>query len=310
MRALASLALLAAVAGDAAADNPDLDRAWALKSELRYREAAEAVEAARRRGGAEPGELARMWRLAGEIAAGLERRDQAVEHFARWLALEPDAALPDGASPKLSEPFAAARRRLAGRRLSLTWAVDGRRLVVAASDPLSMIAEVRIERTGGEVIARRRAPPYAATIAGTGPASLVAVALDDAGNLLAIAGDIAIAPVAITRPPVEPRPAWARPLPWAIGAGIAGAASVTFGLLALDAQSQLDDLAEQARRDPFSVSFEQFQDARDRGRRRALIANIGFAVTGAAALTAAVLWLTADSPGPVEPAPGGVAVRF
>ena len=305
---LVALLMIVGVA-EAAADNPDLDRAWALKAELRYQEAAEAIEAARKRGGAEPGELARMWRLAGEIAAGLERRDRAVDAFARYLALAPDAQLPPGVSPKLAEPFAAARRRLAGRRLSLTPAVQGRRVVLEVSDPLSMIAEVRIERGPGQRLASRTAPPYAATIPGTEAASLTALALDDAGNVLSVAGDINVEAI-ITIKTEPPRPLYARPLFWAAGAGVAGAVAATFGILALDAQSELDDLTARARSEPFSVTFEDIEATRDRGRRHALVANIGFAVAGAAAITAGVLWLTDRDSDRVEPATGGVAVRF
>ena len=88
---------------------------------------------------------------------------------------------------------------------------------------------------------------------------------------------------------------------------------MTFGLLTLDAQGDIDSLSDRARADPFSVRFEEIQDVRRRGRRFALAANIGFATAGLAAIAGALIWaLDRDrtSDPVIEPASGGVSIRF
>jgi hypothetical protein len=310
VRAPLVLALLAAIASDAAADNPDLDRARTLKGELRYREAAAALDAAIRRGGATPARLASMWRLAGELAGGLDHREPAVDHFARALAIDPSTALDLGASPKLTAPFDAALDRLAGRRLELRPTVDGRRVRLEVSDPLAMIREVRIERAGGEIVASRAAPPYEVTLAGDAAVELVAIALDEHGNRLTQTAPLEVSAAVEEPPPGNDRSIWRGPLPWLGGAALAGVAGATFGVLTLSAQSDLDELSDRARAEPFSVTFEELEDTRRHGRRRALIANVSFAVAGVAAIGAGVAWWLGGRSDRIEPAPGGVAVRF
>lgn len=311
MRAAITIALVCLASGRASADNPDFARARTLAGELRYDEAAVAVDAAIKRGGAAPKELAAMYKLAGILAGGLHQPELAARHFARALAIDPSVTLPLGASPKLTRPFAAAKSRLAGRRLSLTAAVSGRRASLTAADPVSLIARVRIERRAGAVVARLAGPPFQHTAAGDGPESLIAVAVDASGNRLAeVSFEIAGAATGPTDG--DSRSLWRGPLPWLAGAAVAGAAGITFGLLARSAQSDVDDLSERARDDPFSVPFEDVEDARRRGERRALIANVSFAVAGAAAIAGGVIWLLGrgDGDGAIEPGPGGVAVRF
>ena len=203
-----ALCAISASSGSAAA-NPDLDRARELKSQLRYAEAATAVDAAIGRGGASPEQLGQMWRLAGELAAGLGRRDDAIERFARWLAIAPSGELGTGVSPKLAEPFVAARARLAGQRISIAPTVSGRAVTLTLADPLTMAAELRLERSGGEILASRSAASISITVAGTAPVSLVATAFDRFGNVLVRVSSIQVNGVASTA-----RPPWRRPLYW------------------------------------------------------------------------------------------------
>src|SRR5262245_5385207 len=89
----------------------ELARARQLEGQLEYEQALAIVEAALARGGAEPARWVELHLLAGRLAAGLDRARVAEDHFARVLALRPETTLPEGTSPKLTAPLAAARAR-------------------------------------------------------------------------------------------------------------------------------------------------------------------------------------------------------
>jgi tetratricopeptide (TPR) repeat protein len=70
-----------------------------------FEQAASALEAARAAGGLEPEQLAEVYRGLAECAAALRQPDEAEAAFRRLLALDPDAQLPEMASPLVREPF-------------------------------------------------------------------------------------------------------------------------------------------------------------------------------------------------------------
>ena len=139
MRVLVVLVILA-LAPSARAD--ELARARELKQTLDFAGALAATERAIAAGDGDRARLVEAYRLAGELAAGLEREADAVTYFRRLLALDPDAALPAGTSPKIVLPFERAREDLAGRRLEAHAGGDG---IVVADDPRGMVAEVRAQ---------------------------------------------------------------------------------------------------------------------------------------------------------------------
>lgn len=101
--------LLVLVATPAHADDPALAEARRLEAQLDYEPALVIVEQLIARGDATREQLVERHLLAGKLAAGLERRDVAQAHFKRVLELAPDTTLPAGTSPKITEPFEAAR---------------------------------------------------------------------------------------------------------------------------------------------------------------------------------------------------------
>ena len=260
-------------------------------------------------------QTAGAYRLAGEVAAALGDDEAAREQFSRFLVLEPGAMLGSDVSPKITQPFAAARASLHGQHLTASAAAgraDGGtvRVEVDASDPLQMIASVRVRSDGG-VDRTARGLTVELPAGGNGAVALTVSALDDAGNELwtGTAQLVAGAP-----PPRHHRlPRWARWPTWTAAAVVAGGASAYFGWRVKKDQDDLDRLNA----DSGQHNFDEAQAIQDRGKRDARLTNIGLGATLAAA-TAAVITAVIDRPGvevqPAVTAGGGasvsVAVRF
>jgi len=268
---------------------------------LRYEQAAPLLDRAWRAGGHGPARLALLFRLTGEVAVTLGQGAAADTAFQRLLALDPGAALPEGTSPKIAARLEAARAALGGRSLRVD--IDRRdRAVIAnvVSDPLDMVASVRIRAGAAERSAARDPASAALRVplprsADPSPARIDV--LDEHGNVL-LAMERAAAPQAA--PPARPArvdltaaperddpPLLARGLTWTAAAVGVGAVGVFFGLRSESAQDDLDAL----NRTSAQHDFRDALDVEDRLRRDALIANVSFAVAGAAAVTAAVLWV-------------------
>ncbi|HEX3762433.1 MAG TPA: hypothetical protein VHW23_27215, partial [Kofleriaceae bacterium] len=85
---------------------------------LRFDEALRLADQAWRNGDNGPDQLRRIFELAGRAAGSIGEDRAARLWFSRWLYLDPDAALPDGTSPKLTALFGDARATLAGAALT------------------------------------------------------------------------------------------------------------------------------------------------------------------------------------------------
>jgi hypothetical protein len=112
-----------------------LDEAKRLEAQLEFEPALAIVEQLITKGGNDRAQLVELHLFAGKLAAGLDRRDVAEDHFARVLSLAPSTKLPEGISPKIAMPFEAARIRSG----PLVISEDGR----VESDPLNLVASVR-----------------------------------------------------------------------------------------------------------------------------------------------------------------------
>jgi hypothetical protein len=144
--ALSAVLVVAACLCRVVAADPraDLDRAAAALDDLHYREAVRLLDGAWRGGGSSPGELRRIFALAGTAAGSMGDGGAAQIWFSRWLCLEPSARLPAGSSPKLAVLLEAARRELAGRALAAHAARRaGGIAVVVDDDPLALVVAVR-----------------------------------------------------------------------------------------------------------------------------------------------------------------------
>ncbi len=305
--------------------DPHLVAARRAKNALRYADALAALDQARRWGKNSPAQMAEIYRLTGEIQGGLGNADDARQAFLRWLVLEPSAGLPPGTSPKIMAPFAAARAAAAPPlRLDheLERGSQPTLVVTAVSDPLHMVAGVRVEylRPGGrwqrgEARGRGhlRVPlPRAASV------SVAITAIDSYGNALVGVGSreqplvMATMETVVGTPLVRRRPRFVARWPlWTGVAVVLGGAGLYFGLDARDAQRELDDIYKHSSEKNYDTLRAHIDTLATRGRRSALLANIGFGAAGAAAVTALVLGIREWTAAPVvAPAPGGAVVSM
>jgi hypothetical protein len=268
---------IAIVARVAAADD-DLARAHALQARLEYDQALAVVEGALGRGGADPARYVELERLAGELAGGLDHAQAAQDHFARALALRPDLALPDGTSPKLTEPFAAAKART--RPLAVKLAVAHGLVTVTADDALGMVAGIAVH----VVTAGKHADVNEHALRVVIPEGAVVVevaALDAHGNRLWVG---APPPVVIEKPPPASPGLFAR---WSTYGVLATASLAVTGVAAWRFRVAQDDWNRLG--NAGGHTFTELRDVEARGRRWGLVANIGAGVTAALAAVAIVV---------------------
>ena len=206
--------------------------------------------------------------------------------------------------------------------------------VIVVADPLQMIARVRATAiVDGKPEQRFDRPASERTTielpAGARIDVQVAV-VDDQGNRLAelgsrdvpivIVGKAPPVPVVVApapkRPPPPPPPRAPRPLylRWWLWSGAAiafGGAATYFGIDAVLAKRELDDL----NRHSVDHEFGEAKDVEAHARRSTLLTNIGYGTAGALAVTAAVLYLTEPRAKrgerlTVAPVRGGGAIVF
>lgn len=313
---IAAVALAHGAAVAHAEPNPHLAEARRAKAELRYADALAAVDAALRWGRNAPDQMMEIYRLEGELAAGLDDPARATEAFARLLALDPDAALAAGTSPKLTAPFAAARGRGALRVHHET--VGGERpraVLVVDGDPLGMVAGARV-RAGGAVTEGRGATRIELPVAAGAAFSIAAI--DEHGNELAAFTDLR-APAAPTTPLPAPDPVLEPPVvatggdhpAWPYVAGLAlvlAGGGTYFALDSRSAQREFDELKDSSDEHEASRALA----LEERGERSATLANVGFATAGVAAVAATWLYIRSrrdpETTVAVTPAPGGAHV--
>ncbi|HUQ01995.1 MAG TPA: hypothetical protein VM261_05830 [Kofleriaceae bacterium] len=299
-------------------------RVRADRAALRYRDALTQIDRTLALGKASPAQLAELYRMAGELAAGVDEPTRAEQWFARWLALVPDARLPADASPKVKAPLEAARTALAGAALAIRVTPTAPAATVAiavAGDPLRLVRSVRVRAagsdgktggnggSGGDAPAESGLPGAPISIATIEGDALVAAALDEYGNEL------------VVLPFSRPGTAGTAGTAGAVGAAGGNAADGTgtgassgtgtgtggtgnrpiharweawaAGTVVLAAGGAVfawrTDVAQsefdRLRGESDLHTFDELEDVRTRGERHALLANVAF---GAAAATAVV----------------------
>jgi hypothetical protein len=146
------IALVLALSATAArADDDPLAVAMRLESALDYEGALQVIERELARGGANRDHVVNLHMFAGRLAAGLDRTAAAEDHFARVLALSPTSSFAPGTSPKITNPFDAARART--KRLVVLWGREGDTVFVQARDDVNAIVtgvSVSFVRGAGE----------------------------------------------------------------------------------------------------------------------------------------------------------------
>lgn len=300
--AVAAVALAAAVpvahAGDDAATL--LDRARQAIDQVDYDGARKLADEALEQGGLRTADLARAHHVAGEIAAALGDADGARDHFVRWILLDPDAALPAGASPKLTEPFDAARaeaRRLGPMRFEVTTTAHSGRftLELGGKDPLHLAARLHVLVPGGDPVDGH--VPSVEVDAGAGAFTATVEVLDDRDDVLARL-PVTVAPPRHAAPPRQHRvPAAVRWPTWTVIAAASAGAAGYFGWRVGKDQRDLDALNAASA----NHSYDEARAIEDRGRRDALITNVAVGVAAAAAVGAVVTFVIDRRKVEVEP---------
>ncbi|HJZ85977.1 MAG TPA: hypothetical protein VKN99_12445 [Polyangia bacterium] len=309
MAALALPFALALALLQPTAQNPYLARARGEIERLRYDRARESLDAALQFGGNGPADVAEIYRLLGQVAATLGQREAAEGFFRHLLVLDPEAQLGAGVSPKIQAPFDAARAYTAEHgalrvRHQVHAGATPSIVLEVTADPLAMVAGARATyrtRSGSEQSIEGRGQARVELVLPGGPRIEVTLAaLDAFGNrLLEIGG--AGAPIVIeggaeALPPAAARAHVDEALPvrqpfykryWFWGGLAVGAAAfgTAFGLLEKGAEDDLKKLNA----DSMNHDFREARAIEDRGRRDALLADIGFGVGGACAVVAVVM---------------------
>ncbi|MEO6773847.1 MAG: hypothetical protein ABI467_12670 [Kofleriaceae bacterium] len=254
----------------------------ALEQQLEYEQALVLADRTIASGISTRDQLADLHLIAGRLAAGLDHPEVAQQHFAKLLALRPDTALVAGTSPKLTAPFEAARA--APHALAVTARIEADRVVVeVASDPLHLVAGLRVECSGaGPVHGGHLEHALVATIP-AGVIAIQAIVTDDAGNELATLALAAPLPPMAGTARVQRSAAW---IPWAAASGATllagGLCAWRFGI-ARDEWNRLNDGTH---------DYSQLHAIETRGQRWAIAADLGFGLAAAAAVTAAIVLAT------------------
>jgi hypothetical protein len=300
------MTLLVAPRAHAEDGNPHLERAQEALASLEYEVALHSLEKALLTGRNGPEALKILHRLLGEVHGALGHSAEAEQQFRRLLALDVEAGLSDGVSPKILAPFSAAQRYMRTRgTLSARCMVEegGPSVTVHVdADPISQVIGARVVyRTamGAERVldARGHAPLTLQMPAGE-RVELICAVLDEHGNRLVEIGSweepmvlTATVKRAVTTRRAAPRRTRSRPLYarwylWGTASVLTAGAGVYFGLEARSNQQELDDL----QRSSMEHSYSDVEKVETRGKRNALLANAGLGAAGAFALAAAITW--------------------
>ncbi|HEY0993581.1 MAG TPA: hypothetical protein VGD80_41290 [Kofleriaceae bacterium] len=315
---------LVLIEGVAWADDP-LVRARQAVGESDYVAARSALVAAREAGGCSPAQTVELYQLSGIVEAALGDTDAATDAFAHLLALSPTAALPPGTAPKITRLLETARLSfLDGAPLEVKIETAARPpaiTLIVVRDPLRMVAAARVTYTvdgGPERTAVSPASPRTGMPLPPGRLAARVSALDEHGNRLVDIGSSDAPITIVAEPPTPAAPAAApppvralaarRPLllrwwPYAAATVVSGAATAYFDWTAYDLALDLQRARSKAEADAIV----------ERGRRATLFTNLGFGVTGAFALTAAVMFAIkprsqTETHVTAVPAPGGGAI--
>lgn len=269
--------------------DPELVRARELEAALEYEAALSIVHQVLARGDADPARYVELHLFAGKLAAGLDRTTLAAQHYAIALAVRPDTTLPAGTSPKLTEPFAAAKARVTPLTVSAR-AVEGL-VTLELRDPLGLVTGIAVHAIDGAGQHRDVVERAALRVVIPGDAKPIEVAaLDRAGNRIWVGAPVAqVTPVPAA--PVSPRTTvLGRWQTWAIASGGALVLGGVFAWRVSVAQNEFDDL----RTATPPADFSALEAVERRGKRWALAANITFGVAAVAAIATGVFYLRRD----------------
>jgi hypothetical protein len=312
--------------------NPDLPQARLLLEELRYTEAAAALEAARARPGNDRATLLQILELQGVVASMLRQQVKARTAFQTLLSLAPDHQLVGDYAPRVMTPYFEARGwvdEIGALKLEPAPAVKTdasieRLAVRLPSDPLKLGRAVRFHLrpdTGpwSEQVAPIENNEASVAVRG-GQVRWWVELLDENQAVLTTIGS-AEAPLteltvqaqalldALKRGPEKAltpmRTAGYVLLGVAVGSGVAGG---LFGLRSNSARSELEDAPVNEQGLTIGLTQRQAQALDDRARSSARLANVLFGVAGISAVAGGTLWVL-GAPVKVSASPAGVALE-
>jgi len=277
------------------ADSPHLAEARRAVEAVDYDAARRLLVDALGDGDNSPAAMREIYRLSARAAVVLDQRELAEQYYRRWLAIDPDAALPDDTAPKLREPFVAAQAYVAAHgRLQAsarrTPAGEGGEEidVELVADPLAMAHAAAALGPAGPTAAPARVVFGADRRVRLAGAPRVAI-VDERGNhLLELEPAVAAAapPSATPAAPAppespDPGPPWTRRwLTWAIPTGAFALGAAGFGIASIASYSHAHTIAADSGR----YYLINAQDNAGRGRTFVWI-TIG---AGAAAVACAI----------------------
>ena len=262
-----------------------LEPARRALSEAQFDKAKKLLSEAHAAGELDPSNLAELYRLQGETLAAMGNESGALVSFRSLLALEPDSALGDLVSPKITAVLEAARESMDGQFLVAEHTVDieNRRIeLVISSDPLAMIVGARVfySRVDGseaELIVDAKVGPSVIDVPSQATGPLALVLTDSRGNrarawsLPAFPDGAAI--FGGSEGSASSRPAlWSRWWLWAGAAGVVGITGTAFGLASRSAQSDLDS----ALASPEQHFYSDAKAIENKAQARATVANLAF----------------------------------
>ncbi len=280
-----------------------------------YLRAQPALVSALEAGTASPDELAEIYRLTGIVEGALGNEDAAEKAFSKWLALDPDGALPPGTSPKIMRPLAAAQE-LVSKKEPLSAKAETAHdppsvTLVVASDPLKMIVGAKVYFiTDGKPEETLEADGKKKVTIELGTGKRIELrlhAVDRYGNRVVELGT-KDAPIVIAssgkETKIDPKDrgllvgtkvAPAEPRPWYFQWWVWGTATVVAtgvgGYFAWRTNSDLDRL-DYLNANSLVHRWSEAQEVEDSARRNLLVTNIAAGTAGAFAIGTAILFLT------------------
>jgi hypothetical protein len=330
-------ALLLAPLARGEAPNPDLPRARVLIDALRYPEASRALEAARARPGNDRDTLLQILELQGLVAAMLNQPAKARTAFQTLLVLSPEHRLEGEYAPRVMTPFFEAKAWVADNS-ALVWEASpmtdetptpAQLLVRVTADPLKLVQTVRFHmRAPGTAWIQQEYPlaqDRAVVDVHVARVQWWAELLDERQAVLGLVGS-ADAPLprpaprpqaldlALTKPadnaglekaPTSPLRTLAYvSLAVAAGSGVAGG---YFGLQSRSARAEVEGAAVNDQGLTTGLTQREAYALDEKARSNARMANVLFAVAGAAAVAGGTLWVL-GAPVTVQATPAGVTV--
>lgn len=292
---VSALLLIALASASVAHADSATEKAQAGLAELRFEDARTIATDGLEEGTRGPEELSPLYMILGQVSASLGEDKEAEAHFRAAISLDANASLPEGVSPKLSEPFSAAVSSLKNEQaidLLSELDADGQLSVQVASDPAELVGgveatfqldgESKSERAEGTGTLRLELP--------SGVANVQVALIDKHGNRLTAftkvdSSEAVEADIISTKPPGSKAagpPIYKR---WQLYAGLAVGSLATGAYFGNVSRSKTDEIAQLEDGTEFSVA----QDLEDQAKKNALFANIGFAAT--VGLGAAAVWM-------------------